>query len=330
MATDLEAELDALYGGAFETFVEARNRLAQTLKKEGRADESSAVKGLAKPSLAAWSINQLHRKEPKAFAALLAVGDALRGAEGAIMRGGDALRAVTRTQREHVDALQGHAKEILVEAGHNASDAVLDKIAHTLRSLAVSGWGEAAPGRLAQDLTPPGLDALVDALGGLALPPAQRSPAAVATGPAGTSASHARKERVTEASHARSDTHAKEDAHAKRAAAHTKKDDAATKREAERARREAEEAVAKAELAVGRAERELVKAKENVGAAASAAKKAHEKAEAAQREADEAAARAEKADAEVEAAREELASAEAARDEAAKLRDAAKKARAHH
>jgi len=64
---DLDQLAVDLYGLAPEEFTAARNQLAKTLKDQGDAGASAAVKALRKPTLAAWLANQLVRANPTAY-----------------------------------------------------------------------------------------------------------------------------------------------------------------------------------------------------------------------------------------------------------------------
>ncbi len=56
------ADVDALYQLSLPEFTAARNALASRLKKSGRSEEAEAVKGLQKPPISAWTVNQLFWK----------------------------------------------------------------------------------------------------------------------------------------------------------------------------------------------------------------------------------------------------------------------------
>ena len=158
MASD--DEVDRLYALPLEEFTAGRNKLAAGLKKEGKAEEADEVKNLRKPSLSAWAVNQLARKERMQVRSLVTSADRLRKAQEGLLRGGaaDELRASVERQREVVGALVQRAKEILREAGHPATEATLERIRETLT--AVAGDEEGArlveQGRLETDLDPAG------------------------------------------------------------------------------------------------------------------------------------------------------------------------------
>src|SRR5688572_24481635 len=148
MERDTAALLDELYAAPFEDFVAKRNEVATALRKGGDSQASSRVKSLAKPSLAAWVVNQLYRHEPKRFEALLESGAELREAQRAVLRGGgsEALKASTRTQRDLASALAARGEQILTEAGQPATAATIEKVTQTLQAVASAGWGGADPG----------------------------------------------------------------------------------------------------------------------------------------------------------------------------------------
>ena len=158
MASD--DEVDRLYGLPLEEFTAARNKLAAALKNEGKTEEADEVKNLRKPSISAWAVNQLARKERMQVRSLVTSADRLRKAQEGLLRGGaaDELRASVERQREVVGALVRRAKEILREAEHPATEATLERIRETLT--AVAGNEEGArlveQGRLETDLDPAG------------------------------------------------------------------------------------------------------------------------------------------------------------------------------
>jgi len=75
---NLEDDVDALFKLPLTEFTGVRNNLAARLKREGRADDSNFVKALAKPSISAWAVNQLHWNHREAFDRLLATSQQFR------------------------------------------------------------------------------------------------------------------------------------------------------------------------------------------------------------------------------------------------------------
>jgi hypothetical protein len=241
-----DADLDALYGAPFDEFVARRNALEKSLRKEGHDAEANAVKALTKPSLPAWTVNQLLRHEPKRFAVLVEAGEALRDAQRGMLHGGggDAMRTATRAQREAVSALVERAAALLEKAGHKATATTMDKVNETLQAVSTVGWGEAGEGRLERELAPPGLDALAGLFAGGAPASGHRAPRKPAA---------AKRARDGEGEDA-----AEDEADEKRSAREEAAARRAEKREADR--REAEQALRAAERVLSSAKREATHA----------------------------------------------------------------------
>ena len=84
-------EASDLYGLPLDRFVAERGALAKALRAEGNKDEAARVGSLRKPSVAAWTVNQVIRTQRRAVRALLATGDELERAQSDILAGrGDA------------------------------------------------------------------------------------------------------------------------------------------------------------------------------------------------------------------------------------------------
>src|SRR5688500_10521615 len=82
-----EEEVDALYGLPLEEFTKARNELAAELRSRGEREAADWVGALAKPTAAAWAVNQVMRTQRKDARALLAAGERLRKAHEDIAAG---------------------------------------------------------------------------------------------------------------------------------------------------------------------------------------------------------------------------------------------------
>jgi hypothetical protein len=156
----LDDDIDRLYALPLEDFTAARNELAAALKKEGKREDAERVKTLRKPSISAWAVNQLARKERMQVRSLATSAERLRKAQAGLLRGGDAeeLRASVERQRDVVGALVKRAQELLHEAGHPTTEATMERVRGTLT--AVAGNEEGAKlveqGRLEADLDPAG------------------------------------------------------------------------------------------------------------------------------------------------------------------------------
>jgi len=156
----VDPEVEALYGLPLDEFIKARDALAKARSKEQGKEAGAAVKGLRKPSVVAWALNQLARQHPDDVEALLEAGARLRRAQTAALEGGDPaeLREATRAENREVQALAAQAGSILRGAGRGGSATQEERLAATLRAAAVDT--EAADwlrrGVLTEELSPAG------------------------------------------------------------------------------------------------------------------------------------------------------------------------------
>jgi hypothetical protein len=158
-----ETEIDALFQLSPPEFVTARNALAAQLKKAGRDDVASRVKSLPKPSISAWTVNQLYWKHRATFEKLLATGERFRQAQAARLAGRNAdIHRLLNERREELSAMARLAAEILQRSSGASPSGVMRRITASLEALSAYGTLEGAPraGRLVEDVDPPGFDAL--------------------------------------------------------------------------------------------------------------------------------------------------------------------------
>jgi hypothetical protein len=130
-------ELDRLFHGPLEEFTPARNELAKSLRSDGKGEAADWVKGLKKPTRAAWLVNQLAERKPKDIAKLLEVGEELRRGQEEMLAGAadrDALRETARREQKAIDSLLRTAEAIGRE--HKAGSTILDRVTETLRAAA--------------------------------------------------------------------------------------------------------------------------------------------------------------------------------------------------
>jgi hypothetical protein len=160
----LEREIDRLFELPLDEFTSGRNELARRLKREGDKDAAEQVQALVKPSVPAWTINQLARQEKHRVRGLLEAGARLRKAQERALAGShsDALRTAQTDQRQAVRDLTQRAEELLKKADRPASRAVLERISATLAASAVTepARGALKEGRLTSELKVSGFDAL--------------------------------------------------------------------------------------------------------------------------------------------------------------------------
>lgn len=162
MTEAVERAAGELYGAPLDEFVPRRDALAKELRSAGDRDGADAVKRLAKPSLAAWTVNRLARERPSDMAALIESGDELRRVqEWLLRREADPhdLRRAVESERAIVGRLAGAASEVLQAAGRRGGPALLERIAETLHAAAADSelGRRALAGRLNRDEVAVGL-----------------------------------------------------------------------------------------------------------------------------------------------------------------------------
>jgi len=162
-ATDLEQAIDELYGADLEDFVAVRTRLAKELRDAGDRESADALAKLRKPSVAAWALNQLARRNRREVDLLLDAGHRLREAQAGALAGADreAFEQARKNERDAVAALTREADKLLGARG-SASAATLSQIGESLRAAAVSEQGREilARGRFVQPLGAQGFDVI--------------------------------------------------------------------------------------------------------------------------------------------------------------------------
>jgi hypothetical protein len=163
----LDETLDQLYGVDPDKFVSERKRLARELKDAGDGEAADAVAKVRKPTVAAWALNQLARKQRRDVDLLLDAGHRLRQAQEGVVGGADraAFEQAQKTERDALRRLTQHASELL----GGASSQALAQITSTLRTAAVSEEGREllARGRFTAPLEAEGFDVF----GSLPVPP---------------------------------------------------------------------------------------------------------------------------------------------------------------
>ena len=153
---DLESALDRLYNAPLPEFITVRNDIVKGLKSEGRKEEAATVQALRKPSVAAWTVNQLSFSADATMRALVQATTGLAEAHGRV----DAdLPGAIRDRREHLDRLTELAKELWTAHGIRSTKDQLRRLAGTLEAATQPG-ADPRPGRLSQDLESSGFGVL--------------------------------------------------------------------------------------------------------------------------------------------------------------------------
>lgn len=120
---ELVTVADRLYAGSPEDFTRDRNAAAK-----GCGDKALAaqVTKLKKPSVSAWAVNLLVRRESDQIDSVLELADSLRAAAEAL--DGDELRALTRQRRQLTNALATSARSLAREHGVRLTGPVVDQV----------------------------------------------------------------------------------------------------------------------------------------------------------------------------------------------------------
>ena len=162
----LNDEVDELFKLPLAEFTDARNALAKRLKQNGRANDANLVKTLTKPSVSAWTVNQLYWHHREEFDTLLAAGQRVRKAQvsGSSSKLAD-MRAALDARREALIELSELASSLLRDAGSNPSLDTLRRITTTLEAISALVDGPTL-GRLTQDVDPPGFESLTSFMAG--------------------------------------------------------------------------------------------------------------------------------------------------------------------
>ncbi|MGH2723792.1 MAG: hypothetical protein ACRDI0_05925, partial [Actinomycetota bacterium] len=154
-----DARIDRLFDLPPEGFTAARDELAGELREAGERGAAGEIKGLRRPTVPAWAVNQLARRHRAEVQELLAVAQELRDAQRSALsgRGAERLAEVGARRRHVVDGLVGRAGSLLEEAGRATSRPTLDRVADTLRAASMDQEAAEAVGRgrLERELAPP-------------------------------------------------------------------------------------------------------------------------------------------------------------------------------
>jgi hypothetical protein len=124
---NLDTAVDELYRLPLEEFTAARDDLVKRLRGEGDPAEADRVKALAKPTAAAWIVNQLSQDARADLKKLLSAGERMRKASTATK-----LRAASATEREAIARLLGRVEEV---AGPQSA-AITERVRETLHAAA--------------------------------------------------------------------------------------------------------------------------------------------------------------------------------------------------
>jgi hypothetical protein len=164
-------DIDTLFTLPLAEFTSARNALAARFNRDGRATETQRVKAMAKPSISAWAVNQLYWHHREAFEELIDAAERYRSAQASGRSGRIAdMRGALDARREALWQLSELATSLLRDAGHSPTPDTIRRVNTTLEGLSayVSHPDGPTPGRLTQDVDPPGFESLTSFIPGVA------------------------------------------------------------------------------------------------------------------------------------------------------------------
>ncbi|MEU3889053.1 hypothetical protein [Streptomyces sp. NPDC029041] len=149
---DYDSVADELYALRPDEFTAARASAMAAARTAGDRELAERIRGLRKPSLAAWVSNLLVRGSPDEVEPLLRLGEGLRQAHQDL--DGAQLRELSRRQHALIRALSLQARQLAKEAGHPVGESVQREVENTLHAVladaeAARAW---AGGRLAKPL----------------------------------------------------------------------------------------------------------------------------------------------------------------------------------
>jgi chromosome segregation ATPase len=133
----LSKRLDWLYHGPLEEFTPRRNALVDDLRSGGKQEAARWVKGLRKPTRAAWLVNQLAAKSGRAVRQLLKASAELRAAQEEMLAGSTDQRKLRRSatkERKAIDALSASAEKLGEREG--VGQQVMARVSETLQAAA--------------------------------------------------------------------------------------------------------------------------------------------------------------------------------------------------
>ena len=147
-----------LYGGLPADFTPQRTAAEKAAKADGDKDLAAAVKTLKKPSVGAWAVNLLVRRETEQIDQVLTLAESLRAAAEAL--DGAELRALTKQRRQLTSALTTRARQLALEHGTRLTQAVADQVEGTLNAAMLdAGAADAVrTGMLVTTLSATGVD----------------------------------------------------------------------------------------------------------------------------------------------------------------------------
>jgi len=158
----LDDASDQLYGSGLDEFVAERARLAKELRDAGKRDDAETLARSRKPTVAAWVLNQLARRNRHDIDLLLDAGHRLREAQAGVLSGEerDAFERARKAESDVLRRLSREAETLLARERGGSTASTLNWVEETLRIAAISATGrETLPrGRFVEPLKAEGFD----------------------------------------------------------------------------------------------------------------------------------------------------------------------------
>ena len=180
----IEDRIQDLYALPLDDFTSGRNELSDELKSDGDKEGAARVRKLAKPSVAAWAVNQVARTHSDDLGELSSLREHLRSPGSA-----KDMRTASNRRHQLISDLVDKARDILEGAGHAASSQTLAKVSGTLYGATDEQWGLLESGTLTRELEASGFDDAAELDWGVAEPSGSDADA-------GRSSKKAEKERL--------------------------------------------------------------------------------------------------------------------------------------
>ncbi|HEU0287779.1 MAG TPA: hypothetical protein VFR22_12105 [Nocardioidaceae bacterium] len=129
---DLDSVAQELYGVPLPDFVPTRNGRVKEARAAGDRELAAEIQALAKPTTAAWLVNQLSREHADDLTPLLDLGRELRDASAKL--DGQTMRRLGRERTELVTQLVDHTRQLGSDRGSKVSDDVAEEVRRTLEA----------------------------------------------------------------------------------------------------------------------------------------------------------------------------------------------------
>src|SRR5699024_9930659 len=121
-----------LYALPLDEFVAARNAAAAQARRNGDRVTATRIRELVKPTVAAWTVNQVTRRHPDDIERLLGLGAEMRAATAA--RDGTRLAELNRTRRTELDTFVATVTASGEVSGRAVTTDTVRKLGETLEA----------------------------------------------------------------------------------------------------------------------------------------------------------------------------------------------------